>query len=392
MKLKDIEKLHADGLITSEQKEAVIAHYKLEGRGMSRWLVYSLSSLAAVLIIGGAVLLAKSHWQDITPLAKMSGGLGLLTLCWVAYFALRESKPMAAEAMAVAGAGMWLADIILQGALFEPSAPPVYGCFLFLVGTALIPFLVRQRLLIGVVAITTCVLYTMMLHSEHTWLSLDWMQDEYPMTCLIIGMMLALFWWFFAEKVRGSRGMMRGYSWVGIPAFLGFLGWVQLPLLYDMGRDEGPASIEHGWILYAAAPLVGLLFKPKGTGWFYWLLLVSATCALLPLVEHFTWHPNVIYGLIICAVYAFILMYTGVRSNRISWINYGTLMVIFAFIGLMTNTLKSLEDSGFVLIIAGILLMLISVLVETLRRRLVRKVKSQATQDQPSTPSPSPEA
>lgn len=386
MKLKDIEKLHADGLITAEQKEAVIAHYKLDTRGTSRWLVYSLSSIAAILVIGGALQLVISHWQDFTPLIKISGGLGLLALCWLGYFTLRSKAPIMAEGLAVAGAGAWLANILLIGALFQPGTPFVEGTFVFLIGIFFIPFLVRQRLLIGVVALTTPVLYAAMLNDETSWLSLNWLSENYLTTSLIIWALLSLIWWLFAEKTRGSQGIMSGYYWVSIPAFLSFLIGVHLPLIYDLGIKTMP-SAEWGWALYAAAPVLFILFKPKSAGWFSWLLLTASTCGLLPLVEHFIWHPNNIFGLIICTTYALILMLIGLRNNRIAWINYGSFMLLLVFIGMMSNILKSLEYSGFVLIISGCALFVLSILLETLRRRLVRKVKSQN-----ATPTPSSQA
>lgn len=374
MKLRDIEKLHADGLITAEQKEAVIARYKLESRGAGRWLVCSLASLAAMLIVGGAILLAISHWSEITPLVKMSAGMGLLAATWMAYLALRTWKPLTAEALAVVGAGAWLANIVLLGTLFHPGTPAVEGCFVFFAGIVLLPFLARQRLLIGIVALTSIVLYVMMLENETSWLSLSWLQNQYIATASLILLLLLLFWWLLAEKAGDSRGLMKGYFWVGIPAFLGFLSLVQIPLLYLSTPDDF-YSIPHGEALYGVAPVLFLIFKPKSAGWFSWLLLAAATGALLPTLEHFCWHPNHLFGLAICGAYALILMFTGTRCGRVAWINYGSVMVFFAFFGLMVDILKSLEESGVVLVISGVALLLLSLLLEQQRRKLVRHIK-----------------
>ena len=72
------------------------------------------------------------------------------------------------------------------------------------------------------------------------------------------------------------------------------------------------------------------------------------------------------------------LMYLGYRVKRISWLNYGSLMVLMAGIALIANVLESLTESGLVLIVAGLLMLGLVWLLEKQRRVLVKSIKEQA--------------
>lgn len=375
MKLNDIEKLYEDGFLSAEQREEAIERYRPGTRGMRRWLAYSLAALAAILITGGVVMLAEALREELTPMLKMCCGMGLLTALWLAYFALRRCMPLVAEALAVAGAGAWLANLLLLEELFHLDTPAVETGLVFLAGIVLIPFLTRQRLLIGVVAAGSGMLCLMLLSSGDSRLSLKWLADQYGMTAGMLLPLLALFWWLLAERAHGSRGLMRGYSWVGVPAFLVFLGSVQAALLYRQLAFVSKQAHPLGYWLYAAVPLLFLLLKPRRAGWGSWLLLAAATGALLPAAEHLYRHPCAWCGLGICAAYALILMLTGVRCGRVAWINYGSLMVLFTFIGLISDILTSAKISGLALIGSGVGLLLLTLLLARQRRRLVHSAK-----------------
>lgn len=379
MKLKDIEKMHADGLLTAEQMAAAIERYKPDTRSSNRWLAYSLSSLAVLLIAGGAFMLGISHWHEITPLTKLGSGMGLMAAAWLAYFALHKSKPLVAESLSTLGSGLWLANIFLINFIFEPDISPTKTCAVFFCGIALIPFLVRQRLLVGVVAVTSIVLLTLILEEQSSLLK------THQMTILALYSLLALFWWLIGEKSSSSKGVLKGYYWISVPAFLGYLFAMQIFLLYHAELSFKAHAIEYNWALYISGLAVALLLKPKAVEWVSWLFLTTGTLALLPAVEYLSNHPDTLTGTIIGAAYALILMFAGMRCCRLSWINYGALMGLFVLISVMINIIKSLEFSGVTLIICGIVLLLLSIFLEGQRRRLVRKAKE--NKNTTSTPS-----
>jgi VanZ family protein len=86
-------------------------------------------------------------------------------------------------------------------------------------------------------------------------------------------------------------------------------------------------------------------------------------------------------GIIIYFLMSLLMMFSGVRARRMSWINIGSLMVVFTAIALVTDVLRSYTFSGLVLVGAGLLLLALGVLLEKSRRRLIRTVCN----PQPST-------
>lgn len=409
MKRKDIEKMQADGLISAEQCEKIISHYRLAGNISSRWLFVCLSLLAAILIVGGSGMLLSAHWEYISNTSKALFGAALLLMVWATYFLVRKPLPLLGEGLAVLGAALWGLNILLHAYIFNPGTPEVEGVFLFFLGIVFIPFLTNQRLLVWGVAATSIVLLSMMISRSNpeSWLNLPWGEKELYGNILAAFALLGIFWWLIGEKARGSNGILRGYYCLGMCAFLLCLFAVQFPLLYGTNMDDPHFMLnDEGYTLLFAAPVLCLLFKPKNTGWLGWLLMAGATCALVPLVIHISWIENdyqplaviggddapssilltvnkkVLYSIAIGVGYTVLLLCAGVLSRRISWINYGSVMAIFVIISVLTNIFKSLENSGVALLLSGVLLLVIILLLEWQRRRLVKKIKTQS--DTPS--------
>ena len=382
MNLNDLHKLYRDGFLSEEQRDAAIERYLPNPSGMRRMVVRSLAALAAGLMIGGVLMLVGAHWEELSDTTKMGMGIGLLAAVWMGYFALRCTAPIAAEALSAVGAGVWLADLMLLVSIFQPTTTVAETGLVFFAGIALIPFLTRQRLLIGVVAVASLVQYTLMVTEEAGHgLSLGWMQ-QHNMLVPMVFLLLTLFWWLLAERLRDSKGTTRGYGWVGVPAFLAFLLVVQSGLLYHKlpftDHYQNRLTPPYDWELYAVAPLLFLLLKPRQVSWGCWLLLAVATSALLPAIEYFFWPHNVVCGLCVCAAYAFVLIFIGGRSARAAWINYGSIMVVFTFMGLISNILNSQENSGLVLVISGVGMLAFALLLEWQRRRLIYRAKQKA--------------
>ena len=122
-----------------------------------------------------------------------------------------------------------------------------------------------------------------------------------------------------------------------------------------------------------------LLWKPRAIAWKHWGLMIVLLSLPYPI------------GLLLKAVAGgeFMgvmcgfgmgggLMYLGYQVKRISWLNYGSLMVLLAGIALIANVLESLTESGLVLIVAGLLMLGLVWLLEKQRRVLVKSIKEQA--------------
>lgn len=366
-----MERLCADGLISADQLERILVHYRLEGNRSMQWLTLCLSCLAAVLVIGGVVMLVSANWHSIPPAVKMGGGIGLMFGIWVMYACFRNRHPVLAEGLGLAGGGLWLANIALYSQIFQLQNPFVEGLFLFLVGIVLIPVLVQQRIMVGVVAAGSCIL---LLSAGNTtprasWLGLNGVLDGNSVVCLL--MLLFLLWWLVAERWRGCRGWWRSYAWVGVPSMVAFLSCAQFWLQYEPGQMK--AESPYVLVSCAAIPLLMWLLRPR-TPWKPWLALTVATSCLLPLAIGLP-RGMELAGIAAFFIYSVILMICGARCNRRAWVNEGCLGVVFAWFALMCDILQSYTDSGLALLAGGVLLFVLVAMLGRQRRRLLSQMK-----------------
>lgn len=374
MKRKEIEQLQAAGLISAQQAAAIADHFHLNGGRQWNWLMLSMCSLAGALILGGIIMLISANWEAIPDVAKMGSAMLLLLGFWVAWARTRVVKPLMAEAFGLVGGGMWLGCIALYGQIFQLQNPPVEGCMLFFLGVCAIPFIVRQRMLVVVVASASAVLLAALLDERESWLSLrPWVEDDSEVmgACVLFG----LFWWLLGEHWRTSRGFCRSYAWLGVVAIVHYLMLVQVPLLYQPIRGEASVVL---LVLLLAVPVM-LLWKPSGVAWTHWGLLLMLLSLPYPVGLALNSSSGGEFMGVLCGfAMGGGLMYVGYQAKRISWLNYGSLMVLLAGIALIANVLESLTGSGLVLIAAGVLMLGMVLLLEKQRRVLVQSIKDKA--------------
>ena len=374
MKRKEIEQMQAAGLISAEQAEAIAAYFHLNGGRRWNWLVMSMSSLAGALILGGIIMLISANWESIPDVVKMSTAMALLLGFWVAWARTRETRPLMAEAFGLVGGGMWLGCIALYGQIFQLQNPLAEGCMLFFLGVCTIPFLVRQRMLVVGVVAASAVLLGALMDNNESWLSLRPLlqKDETQMGAWIL---LCLFWWLLGEHWLGSKGFCRSYAWMGVVAMVHFLLMVQIPLLYQAFRASQSAPL---LVLLLAAPLM-LLWKPRAIAWKHWGVMIVLLSLPYPIGLLLKDAAGGEFMGVMCGFgMGGGLMYLGYQVKRISWLNYGSLMVFLAGIALIANVLESLTESGLVLIMAGLLMLGLVWLLEKQRRELVKSIREQA--------------
>ncbi len=374
MKRKEIEQLQAAGLISTDQTVAIAEHFHLNGGRRWNWLVLSMSTLAGGLILGGIIMLISANWESIPDVVKMAVAMALLLGFWVAWARTREIYPWISEGLGLVGGGMWLGCIALYGQIFQLQNPFAEGCMLFFLGVCAIPFIVRQRLLVVVVAVASAVLLGALLDNRESWLSLrPWISDDSTeMACWVL---LCMVWWLLGEHWRTSAGACRSYAWIGMVAILHFLFIAQVSLLYQaVSADENP--LLPGLLL--AVPLL-LLWKPKGVDWPHWGLMMALLSLPYPIGLMLKGSAGGEFMGVLCGfAMGGGLMYLGHAAKRLSWLNYGSLMVFFAGIALIANVLESLTGSGLVLIIAGLLMLGLVWMLEKQRRALAKSIKENA--------------
>jgi uncharacterized membrane protein len=157
MKLSDVDDIHKAGLITEDQRQAIVAHFELDRE--SNRLLAILSVIGAVLVSAGIILLIASNWDAIPRFVKLAGGLALLGGAHAGgRFIGRDGRhPHVAEALHLIGSVMFLANIALVGQIYHLSSRPPNAILLWLLGIAPLAWILRSKpqhiLTLGVLAL-----------------------------------------------------------------------------------------------------------------------------------------------------------------------------------------------------------------------------------------------
>ncbi len=380
MKRKDIERILAARLISPAQRDAIVEHFRLDEKVGVRWLLICLSALASILIVAGLVMLISANWYSIPPLDKMVCAMLLLVACWVAWAWQREERPIVSEVLGFCGAGVWLGCIALYGQIFQLQNPFVEGCTLFFAGIVLIPFICRQRFLIWAVTVTSFIELGTLGTGRDSYLDFynwipGWQDDYTPVTLALLGVI----WWGLAEKWNVASSRWNSYSWVAPVLLLVGINFAQ-GMMYASFEVSNLDEVE--MVFMGLIPVVLLLLKPRGMQWMPWCGMSAVISLVFPCFYLMDVVEADIVGILIYFCMALVVMFSGVKAMRMSWINIGSLMVVLTAIALVADVLDSYTFSGLVLVAAGLLLLGLGVLLEKSRRRLILAVKN----SQPSTP------
>lgn len=378
MKLKDIDKILEAQLISPSQRDAIVEHFRLNEKWGARWLLICFSALAAGLIVAGIIMLVSANWYNVPAIVKMTVAMLMLVAIWCGWLKWRDTRPILSEVLGFCWGGMWLACISLYGQIFQLQNPFVEGWTLFFAGIVLIPFICRQRFLIWVVVVASVVELVALGENSRSYLSFgnyipDYDNDYLPyLVVLLLG-----FWWALGEKWRVASERWCYYRWISVVILtmgMVFAQFIMYPphVMPDAGHLLPLLSM-------AALPAILLAFKPKDIPWMPWVGVSAVISMVLPCGLLVDMLPTHLPGIIIYFVMALTLMFSGVRALRLSWINIGAVMVVFAAIALMADVLDSYTFSGVVLVLAGLLMLGLGILLEKSRRHLIRSVKNNKT-------------
>ena len=381
-----LEQLCAEGVISSEQLECIVQREQdAKHSFLQRVLILSLSLLSAGCFVWGICLLLGQYWERLGQIGAL---VASLLLAWGGYFLLQKKQPVIAQGFALAGGGLWCACVLFINIRYSLNWQSSELILLIFAGLALIPFVSRQVLMIGGVAALSFILAIVLLEEDYIpFYGAVQMGEELS---FLVPMLVALLWWLQAEHWRESNSHFRSYTWVGVPSFLVYLVVVQYYALYD---DHSNAAFSMFPYCTVTAVIVAILFaslRPSSAPTKAWRLLAVSTGLML-----WAWYlgfcPDAAtrmlshcIGVVVCAMYASMLMYCGVTGGRRSWVNYGVFMAVAVMIGLMSNILDSLTQSGAAMLLIGLALLPVVRLVEKGRRTLVKAaVKNQQEQSAP---------
>ena len=374
MKIKVIEQLCEEGVLQRKQLDRIRLEAEKEPPATRRWLATCLALLAAALVAAGGWMLMEGYWHLLSPTVRCTGGILLMAAAWVGWYMQQKKRPLVAQGLALLGGILWMGNIMLISTLYQLNGTAPDFLAVSLLGLVFIPFLTRQVLLIGLVAGLSVLLWMSMVDSqEDTPLAMHDFAQEHRIICYYISIVLWLIWWLAGENWRNSRGLYRGYRWVGVVALAYYLPNALIYLIIVPSNVSSP----YLGAISLAVPALCALFKPRGTAWGPWILFgittgifaTSWTLDQLPLEE------NVRHGfiLLIAAVEAAVLMGTGVALRRSSWVIIGACFAAFLVpVMVIHKIFPTQEITGEILIGLAVLLVSVAFLISRTKRKEIQ--------------------
>ena len=394
MKHSDIIHLHELGLITEEQRQNILATLNLKEDGGKLLLV--LSTIGALLIVGGIFLLISANWNAIPRGMKIAAGLLLMLSAWGGGWYLREGRGdyrRAGEVLYLVGAGLWLANIALLGQIYNLSSRLPNAFLLWLVGIAPMAWILCSKALFVLGLVAVGVWLGAEANCEAGWLGGEWNESQMALYALVGWLVLA--WGYVLRRGNWSEfaspaektGLLalllsaypfcwRYFGHYGIKwnsAALLTLGVIALGALVLMAigllnpRLELPAQWRWTW----AATLGGLA------------ALIGAAVAV---GRDGTWHYDyreVHFGmswLMIAGTFIACLLQVqvGVFLRSKFMVNLAVTMLALLFLAAYVNLFGSMATTGWVFLLAGVFLLAFGIYLERKRRGLIARIRASA--------------
>ena len=387
MKLADVETLHAIGLITAEQRQQIIEHFKLEEEHGK--LLVILSILGAVLVTAGVILLISSNWDAIPGSVKLAAALVLMLGAHAGgWFLAQRGSPKSAAALHLAGAGLFLGNIALVGQIYHLSSRPANAFLLWWAGIAVLPWILRSK-----------ALHVLALLAFGTWFGVETFDRN-------------SWFWFFDGLFATGLFALFGLNYVGLglwlrrsrfPEFgpptekLGLLAFhvCTLPLSWEWYYGHGEHSAR-GLALLVALAVTGLgltvtaLLRgagglPRQWRWVWSLALAGVTALVVAgwffvRTSHDEAEPFSYQWLAFAALFGFCLLQiqAGLLLRSAFYVNLAMTFIVFHLIRAYVGLFGSMATTGLMLVLGGAFLIGVGIYLERKRRTFMRRIRDPA--------------
>ncbi|HWF19047.1 MAG TPA: DUF2157 domain-containing protein [Verrucomicrobiae bacterium] len=386
MKISDIDRIQQAGLISPEQRSAIVAHFKLDKETNKLLAIFSI--IGGVLVSAGIILLISSNWQEIPHFIKLAGGLALMLGAHYGGMQLRreDRHPIVGEALHLIGSAMFLANIALVGQIYHLSSRPPNTILLWLAGIGALPWLLRSK---AQHILTLCVF--------GLWLGLELNQED---SLIYFGGDARQFMFYAILGIAfAGLGMLLRRS--KFPEFgpatekFGLLVTHIAAYPLAIGAYYASDKVNSGaWIIagvVSALAIVLLLLSVRDeklipeTQWrWVWAVALMGVLALawvgLAFKSEFNWNETRYFGMhwiAIPALFGFCLLQAQVGLLRRSpWL----VNVAITFIGVYVITayfelFGTMQTTGLMFVISGVLLIGLAVFLERKRRALLKRMQ-----------------
>lgn len=390
MKYSDIEKIREAELITAEQQQRIVEHFKLKEESNRALTIFSF--VGAVLVVCGIILMVAGHWDQIPRGVKIGIGLLLMLGAHGAGWYLREIRvayKKTGEALHLIGSGLFLGNIALIGQIYHLSSRTPNAFLLWLAGIAALPWLLRSK-----------AHHILCLLAFGLWFGLEindsgsrifFGNDEYQ---ILLYAALGLVYLGAGYCLRRTSfadfaGSTEALGLLAVQAFAFPLTWG----IFYKGGNVGQAS---PWIFPALAVLalallaIGVPALSNFTRQWRWTWGLALTAIIAVLAGELYFAPggaNLFTGGSLdggyhwfCSVALFVFclvqIQAGVHKRSRFMVNLGVAFVALHIICVYVNLFGSMARTGLMFLISGVFLIVFGIFLEKRRRVLMLQIKA----------------
>ena len=396
MKHADIQKLHAAGLITDEQRRNIVEHFQLKEDGGGKFLAI-VSYIGAGLIAAGITLLIAAHWNGIPRGVKIATGLLLMLGFHAGGWWLREVRVgcrRTGEALHWIGSCLFLANIALIGQIYNLVSRPGNALLLWWVGIAALPWLLRSKAQFALLLLGIGIWFGVEINDPTSLIRFD--GDHQVLLYALLGLVFTGFGFLL------RRGAYRDFSAVAETLGLLALAIFSYPLTWPgfLSWGQPPAELNR-WILPALGSLAALLvalgcrnlaaLTPQWRA--TWGATLAGAAVLLVAANYVSpssgWHgfghmtPLNTVAAIALFIYGLLQVQVGVLERSRFLVNLGVIFIALDIIVTYVGLFGSMAFTGMMFVISGAFLVLFAVFLEKKRRTLMKQIKSPTTGAKP---------
>ena len=389
----DIQKLHDAGLITGEQRQKIIEHFRLKEDGGNKFLAI-ISIIGAVLITAGIILLISAHWNEIPRGVKIAAGVLLLLGAHGGGWWLREVHGQyrkTGEALHLIGSGLFLANIALLGQIYNLVSRTPNAFLLWWLGLAALPWLLRSR-----------AQFVLLLLAFGLWFGLEvnerggWIYAGSDQRQILLYSLLGLIYLGAGWLLR--RGRFKEFA--GVTERLGLFGFLFFfyPLTWKLFFSGGEYEKHHGIFLALAFLAVALLalgvrslpalnrqwrwtWFSAAVGMVVFMATVWLGCWQLDSLggaRHFYGNESWSYlgGTLALFVFCLLQIQVGLQTRSRFLVNLGMVFIALDIFSAYLGLFGSLARTGIMFLVSGIFLIVFGVYLEKKRRKLLQQIKN----------------
>jgi uncharacterized membrane protein len=395
MKHADIIKLRELGLITEEQQQKIVSTFNLKEESGKLLLV--LSTIGAVLIVAGILLLISANWEAIPRAVKIVVGALLMLSAWGGGWYLREIRGdyrKAGEALYLVGAGLWLANIALIGQIYHLSSRPPNAFLLWFAGIAATPWILRSKALFVLSLLAFGIWIGAEANCAAGLLGGEWEQAQLVLYSLVG--LLVLAWGYVLRRGRWSEfaataektGLL-AFFLAAYPLCWKYLGWYHSPwnatviaVLATLGVSSLALLVFGLW-----NPQLELTRQWRWTWGATLAGLAALVCLALATGTH---DPRGIYrtydnefgmywlvslGLFVACL---LLVQVGISLRSKFMVNLAVTMTALILLAAYVDLFGSMATTGWMFLISGVFLLAFGVYLERKRRKFIARIRAGA--------------